>query len=83
MKIELGCAPWRAPVLVRIGYGASERVESNADAIHYLRFRWPHERGKHYARAVFDCENAVDGLVSSEVAKESFIAAAIEAFVLS
>lgn len=76
-------APWRAPVLVRIGHGSSEPVESASDAVHYLQYRWPHERGKHYTRAIDDCTRAAKGLVPAEVAKEAFIAAAIEAYVLA
>ncbi|WP_409527848.1 DUF982 domain-containing protein [Rhizobium sp.] len=79
----LASAPFRAPVLVRIGHGSSEPVESASDAIHYLQNRWPHERGHHYQRAMLLCKHAAEGLVATEVAREAFIAAAIEAYVLA
>lgn len=74
-----GGASWRAPVLVRIGHGSSERVMSAAEAIHYLENRWPHERGSHYIRALNLCKTAREGAVPAEEAKEAFISAAIEA----
>ncbi len=79
----LASAPFRAPVLVRIGYGSSEAVESASDALHYLQHRWPPERGDHYGRAMKLCKESAQGLVPSEVAKEAFISAAIEASVLA
>lgn len=74
---------WRAPVFVRIGHGASEPVENVAAAIDYLKNRWPHERGIHYERAIYDCGKSAERLVPAEVARESFIAAAIEAYVIA
>ncbi len=76
-------APFRVPVLVRIGHGSSELVESASDAMFYLQRRWPLERGEHYSRAVRDCKKAAEGLVPAEVARESFISASIEAYVLA
>lgn len=79
----LASAPFRAPVLVRIGHGSSEPVESASDAMHYLQNRWPHERGDHYRRALKVCKEAAQGSVPTEVAREAFISAAIEAYVLA
>ncbi len=79
----LASAPFRVPVLVRIGHGSSEAVESASDAIHYLQNRWPHERGHHYQQAMRLCKEAAQGLLPTEVAREAFIAAAIEAYVLA
>ncbi len=84
MAIDIiGSAPFRAPVLVRIGHGSSERVESASDAMHYLKHRWPTDQGRHYMRALADCRQAADGVLPAEVAKESFISAAIEAYILA
>lgn len=77
----IGSATWRAPVLVRIDHGASERVDGPSDAIHYLQNRWPAERGTYYSQAIADCKQAAEGMIPAEVAKESFISAAIEAHV--
>lgn len=84
MAIDIiGSAPWRAPVLVRIGHGASERVDGPSDAIHFLQNRWPRERGYYYSQAIADCKQAAEGMIPAEVAKESFISAAIEAHVFA
>jgi len=39
------------------------------------------ERGTYYSRAIADCKQAAEGMIPAEVAKESFISAAIEAHV--
>jgi hypothetical protein len=84
MSIDLfGNALWRAPVLIRIGYGSSEQVASPSVALDYLQNRWPHERGSHYAKAITDCKTASEGQIPHEVARETFIAAAIESRVLA
>lgn len=74
---------WVTPLYIRIGYGSSEKVEGPADALHYLAVRWPAERGKRYNLARVICADAVERRASVEEAREAFIAAAIEAHVLS
>lgn len=74
---------WRIPVYVRIGHGASESINGADEALHYLNVRWPTERGKKYTLACVACANAVERRESPEVAREAFIAAAIEALVLA
>jgi hypothetical protein len=84
MAIDIiGSAPWRAPVRVRIGHGASERVEGPSDAIYYLQHRWPTGQGRYFRQAMSDCKRATEGTIPAEVAKESFISAALEASVLA
>jgi hypothetical protein len=68
---------------VRIGYGSSEAVADPSQALDYMRYRWPLERGSHYITALSCCRDAAEGQVPSEVAKEAFISAAIEAAVLA
>jgi len=51
--------------------------------MHYLQHRWPAERGPHYLQAKKLCKEAAQGLVPAEVARESFISAAIEAYLLA
>ncbi|CUX66780.1 conserved hypothetical protein [Agrobacterium tumefaciens str. Kerr 14] len=75
--------PWRTPVYVRIGHGASEAINDAHEALHYLNVRWPTERGKKYTLACVTCANAVERRESAEVAREAFIAAAIEALILA
>jgi len=74
---------WSTPVVVRIGYGSPELIENAADALELLERRWPHERDKYYLAAKQACEAALFHSRSSSVAREAFIAAAIEAYVLA
>jgi hypothetical protein len=74
---------WVTPLYIRIGYGSSEKVEGPADALHYLTVRWPAERGERYNLARAMCADALERRASIEEAREAFIAAAIEAHVLS
>ena len=74
---------WGIPVMVRIGFGASEIVRGPSDAFFYLTQRWPIERGSHFENAKGKCVAALNWQISSEVAREEFIAAAIESYVLA
>jgi hypothetical protein len=74
---------WKTPVYVRIGHGASETINGPQQALNYLSMRWPAERGSRYSQAKAVCAGAVDRTVYSEVAREAFIAAAIEAYILA
>jgi hypothetical protein len=74
---------WTVPVLIRIGHGSSEEVISPSSALEYMQTRWPSGRGDHYINAVSKCELAVAGIEQVEVAREAFIAAAIEGYVLA
>ncbi|CDZ73512.1 DUF982 domain-containing protein [Neorhizobium galegae] len=74
---------WSTPVAVRIGYGSPEMIENAADALEFLERRWPHERDKQYQAAKQACEGALFHSRSSSIAREAFIAAAIEAYVLA
>lgn len=74
---------WPQPVLVRIGYGSSEVVDGPGRAIEMLQHRWPSRRGLHYERAKNACILAAARNSSPHVAREEFIAAALEADVLA
>ncbi len=74
---------WCAPVNIRVGYGASELVRGPAQAYEYLTTKWPMERGPHYEMARQVCIAAVERRDASERAREAFIAASIEAYVLA
>ncbi|EUB97174.1 protein of unknown function DUF982 [Rhizobium sp. CF080] len=76
-------ASWRAPVLIRIGFGSSEAVRSPSEALDYLVERWPREVGDHHKIALHKCLVATTGAIPVEVAREAFISAAIEAYVLA
>ncbi len=70
---------WEIPVYVRIGHGLSETIDRPDEALKYLLTRWPAERGPAYVDAKEACENAIDAHGSLELAREAFIAAALEA----
>lgn len=74
---------WSTPVAVRIGYGSSELIENAADALEFLERRWPNEHGRHYRAAKEACEGTVFHSRSSSLAREAFIAAAGQAYVLA
>ena len=71
---------WRVPVNIRIGYGSSELINSPAHAYETLTHRWPMVRGPYYETAKHYCAASASMRVPAEVARETFIAAAIEAF---
>lgn len=70
---------WQTPVLVRIGYGSSEPVQSASEALHYLLQRWPAERRPLDDVAQQACEAASEGDLQMQASREAFLAAAIEA----
>lgn len=74
---------WHTPVSVRIGHGQPELINSPHEGLSYLKTRWPIERADKYAAAKRACEAAIDRKGSSQVAREAFIAAAIEANLLA
>lgn len=80
MNNDIGAtAKWQKPVLVRIGYGSSEPVQSASQALNYLLRRWPAERGPLYDVALQACKATPEGILPVQASREAFLAAAIEA----
>jgi hypothetical protein len=73
---------WNNAVSVRIGTGISDTISGPGEAFEALNNRWPGEHGPHYDEAKRLCSMAVGGTSSSEIAREAFIVAAVEASVL-
>ena len=73
---------WKKSVRIRIGTGSAEAIVGPGEAFIALSHRWPAEHGRHYSDAKRLCRLAIAGNVSSEVARDAFIAAALEASVL-
>jgi hypothetical protein len=73
---------WSWPVHVRIGTGRPDIIRGPTEAFAALNHRWPAEHGFHYGAARRLCSLAVAGKAPAEVAREAFIAAALEAAVL-
>ena len=83
-RIKGGCEPrWQTPVRVKVARWKLETIESPADALEKLSDRWSSMRGRHYRSAVVNCKAAVSCQYSSELAREAFVRAALEAAVLS
>lgn len=73
---------WSHPVWIAIGYGFKERITGPEEALDCLEHRWPNNEGKHFAMAFRCCTAATTRAVSIEEAREKFVSAAIEAYVL-
>lgn len=70
---------FRAPVRVRLQCGLERTFLSVYDALDFLEAEWPLRRGDRYKRAVNRCRAALEWAAPSEVAREAFIAACLEA----
>jgi hypothetical protein len=83
-KISCRSEPrWEAPVQVRITRWRLETIDSPAEALDKLISGWPGRRGRHYRSAVTNCEAAVSCQYSSELAREAFLRASLEAAILA
>lgn len=74
---------WRVPVAIRIGYGGSELVRGPEQACDYLTNRWPFFEGVYHDLAERKCRAAMERRASSEEARDIFVSAAMEAYVLA
>jgi hypothetical protein len=83
VKTYMTAVQWSTPVAVRIGYGSPELIENAADALEFLERRWPSEHGRHHRAAKDACESSIFHSRSSSIAREAFIAAAAQAYVLA
>ncbi|WP_158498666.1 DUF982 domain-containing protein [Martelella endophytica] len=72
-------AQWIAPVYLRFGDGHPLAVTGPAEARSLLSGHWPWRAGPHYATAVTYCDLALAGPGWLALAREAFIAAALEA----
>ncbi|UXS05397.1 DUF982 domain-containing protein [Agrobacterium tumefaciens] len=70
---------FRAPVRARLQCGLERTFLSVYDALDVLENEWPLRRGDRYTRAVEECRAALAWTLPSEVAREAFIAACLEA----
>ncbi|WP_312357795.1 DUF982 domain-containing protein [Agrobacterium sp.] len=70
---------FRAPVRIRMQCGLERAFLSVYDALDYLEHEWPLRHGERYKRAVEKCRAALTWVVPTEVAREAFIAACLEA----
>lgn len=71
--------PWRVPVKVRLQSGLERIFLTVPDALDFLEHEWPLRRGQRYDRALRKCRAALNFMTPTEVAREAFIAACLEA----
>jgi len=73
---------WLIPVTIKIAYGEVEVISGPHEALECLLNRWPAESGMYFEMAKRNCERFQKRTVTSQEARDAFIAAAIEVFVL-
>jgi hypothetical protein len=74
---------WTAPVVVAFEPGRDEIVHGPEQALHYLLIRWPVQRGRRYEQACVVTAMCVEGHGGLALAREAFIAGAVEAGIFS
>jgi len=74
---------WAVPVHVRVGNGGRERIDGPDAALSVLRSGWPSNQSPEFCLARERCIKAVTQHDSAELARESFLNAAVEAKVLA
>lgn len=70
---------WNKPVSVRLQNGLEHTFHSLKDSLDFLENEWPIRSGKHHAKALECCRAASRRMVATEMAREAFIAACLEA----
>jgi hypothetical protein len=73
---------WKVPVWIRIKTGRLEAIRGPEEALERLAGRWPRPHARHYRSAITNCEAAVSGQFSAELAREAFVRASLEAAML-
>lgn len=70
---------WSQPVKVTLRAGMDRTFGSVYEALDFLENEWPQKRAECYDRAVFACRRGLNGVAPTELAREAFIAACLEA----
>jgi hypothetical protein len=71
--------PWHQPIKVTLQSGTERRFMGAYDALDFLENEWPIRKGRHYESAKSLCRAALTRTISTEVAREAFIASCLEA----
>ncbi|MFT3998729.1 MAG: DUF982 domain-containing protein [Rhizobium sp.] len=74
---------WKAPVRLATADRAGYAVRGPEDAIFFLSRRWPCERGRSYAHAREKCVAAVSHRIPIETSRDAFVAACVDARLMS
>jgi hypothetical protein len=78
-KMLINNVPWTRPVTIRLQCGLERSFTGAYDALDFLENEWPLRHGERYDRAVRTCRGALNGAIPSVIARESFLAACLEA----
>ncbi|SFB50957.1 Protein of unknown function [Rhizobium sp. NFR07] len=70
---------WQRPVHIQIRHGWPQRIDGPTRALLFMETEWPGPRGYHYHTARAACIGVTEQRCDSEVARDAFIAAAMEA----
>ncbi|MGV1873717.1 DUF982 domain-containing protein [Agrobacterium rosae] len=73
---------FRIPVRITLQNGLEKTFWTVYEALDFLQNEWPRRRGNYYKQAVMKCSAALSCFESSEVAREAFMVACIEASML-
>ncbi len=71
--------PWQQPVSVQLQNGSTRLFRGAYDALDFLENEWPIRKGHHYGNTISLCRSALARTVSTEVAREAFLASCLEA----
>jgi hypothetical protein len=71
---------WHTSVILYLKTESEEMqaITNTREAAHCLLVHWPDERGEAYHRAIRTCGLVLRGLVTPEIARQTFLAAAHE-----
>ncbi len=78
----MGHRPFSKPVYLRLHETGNYVAWSAWEALEYLERYWDRPKAKHYRRARKLCQNAIDGWVSADKAREALVDAARRAGLL-
>ena len=73
---------WSTPVLADLPNGTTRIFYTLNDAHEFLETDWPGAPSEDFARALLLCRSAIMRLVSSEAARDAFVASCIESGLL-
>jgi hypothetical protein len=71
--------PWQQPVSVKLQNGSTRLFRGAYDALDFLENEWPVRKGHHYQNTISLCRSALNRSISTEVAREAFLASCLEA----
>lgn len=78
----MGHRPFKRPVFLKLNRTGNYQARSAWEALEYLDLYWPAEHTAHFRRARRLCQEAVDGVIDTELARMAVLDAAQRSGVL-